>query len=476
MNLSKGKLLQLDKESMRQLGYQAIDALVEHYETVPDKPVVSPLREGDCLPQELKIFPATAQDPSKVLETALGNVFKDVMQIVHPRFYAYIPGPSNFVSAIADFVSSGYNIFAGTTPNNLGAYEVEHFTIRWLCDLVGMDENAGGLFVSGGSVASLTGLTVARHIKLNDDISNSIIYCSKETHSSIDRALFILGFKKENIHEIAIDENMRMIPAELSSAVATDKAAGKKPFCVVGTAGTTNIGAVDPLDELATICKKESLWFHIDAAYGGGGLLAKSVREQFTGIEQADTVALDPHKWLFQSIECGCILVRDPKWLKNTFRRLPDYMRDTDTGPETMNYRDMSPQVTRAFKAFKLWLSLQVFGTDAFSEAVEYGLELARLTQKILEERECWEVVTPATLGIVTFRYRKEGLSNPELDEFNGVLIELMTEDGFAFCSSTILFGKKVIRMCPLHPRLTQDDIVQTIEKFEELAELVNER
>lgn len=463
--------LSMDEEAMRELGYRAVDALVQHYMDVKNKPVVSPTRAGQCLPETLMKFSSNGKDPIDVLQSSIDSIFSHCMQLIHPRFFAYIPGPANFVSVIADMLASGFNIFAGTAPHNMGPYEIECATIRWLCDLTGMDKHAGGLFVSGGSVASLTALTVARQVKLNNNIENAVIYYSTETHSSIDRALFILGFRKEQIRELSPDNQFRLVPEQLATVIKQDRAAGKIPFCVVGNAGTINTGAIDPLNTLADICQQESLWFHVDAAYGGGALLSEQQRVHFSGIERADTIALDPHKWLFQPYECGCVLSRDPEWLRTTFQRLPDYMRDTDTGSGMMNFRDMSPQVTRSFKAYKLWLSLQVFGVDAFRQAVEQGLELARFTERYLRQRPAWQVVTPATLGVVTFRYVVDNYSDKEIDTFHGALIDKINDDGFAFFSSTILFGKRVIRMCPLNPGLTSDDITQTIERLESIAE-----
>lgn len=462
-------LLGLDAETMRDLGYQAVDALVEHYTTINQKSVVPGKLDQDCLPESLTSFPKDKQDPGQVLSASLESVLSNTMKIIHPRFYAYIPGPSNYVSAIADFMSSGFNVFAGTAPENMGCYEVEQNTVRWLCDLAGMDEKAGGLFVSGGSVASLTGLAAARHIKLNDHTDKTTIYFSAETHSSVERALFILGFKKEQYRIIPVDKEFRIDMTALRAEISKDRQAGLQPFCIIGNAGTTNTGAVDPLDQLAAICEQESIWFHIDAAYGGGGLLSTTERHRFNGIESADSIALDPHKWLFQPYECGCTLVKDPTWLRDTFRRLPDYMRDSDD-QKTMNFRDMSPQVTRSFKAFKLWLSLQVFGIETFAQAVEEGLALARFTQSYLEEREHWEIISPATLGIVAFRYVVDGYSNDALDDLNAEIIQRINDDGFAYFSSTILNGQKVNRIAPLHPALTEDDITETVIRLEEIA------
>ena len=462
--------LSLDEDAMRRLGYQAVDALVSHYQTVAAKPVAPAERDQFSLPRRLRRFPRRRQPADEVLSAALESVFTNIMQLTHPRFYAYIPGPSNYIGALADFIAAGFNVFAGTAPRNLGAYEVERRTVRWLCDLAGLDERAGGVFVSGGSVASLTALTAARHIQLRDRSADAVAYYSAETHSSVERALFILGFAKRQCRVIPVDQRFRIDLAALRAAVAEDKRRGLRPFCVVGNAGTTNTGAVDPLRQLAAVCRQEKMWFHVDAAYGGGGLLSASERRQFAGIEAAHSIALDPHKWLFQPYECGCVLARDPAWLRAAFRRLPDYMRDSDEAGVD-NFRDLSPQVTRAFKAFKLWLSLQVFGTDAFRQAVERGIEMAKFSESCLAARECWEIVSPATLGVVAFRYVIAGRGEERLDELNAAIIERINDDGFAYFSSTVLNGRKVNRICPLHPALTRDDITRTIARLEAIAE-----
>ncbi len=463
-------ILALEPDRMRALGYQAVDALVEHYSRLDARPVVDWHEPGATLADLPRGFPEAPQDPGAALALALEQVFGHGMQVTHPRFFAYIPSPGNFVSALGDFLASGFNVFAGVAPHNLGPYEAEMEVIRWLAALVGFGDDAGGLLVSGGSVASLTALTVARHRLLGDDRRSAVAYCTTQTHSCIERALFILGFAPEQLRVLEADADLRLEPARLQAAIAADRAAGRRPFCVVGSGGTTNTGAVDPLDAIASICEREGLWFHVDAAYGGGALLSARARARFTGIERAHSVALDPHKWLFQPFECGCVLVRDPHWLYQTFRRMPEYMRDSDASAGMYNFRDMGPQVTRGFRAFKLWLSLRVFGVGAFRRAVDRGLELAERAEALLRERACWEVVTPATLGVVTFRYRSDALDGPGHDRLTGALVEGITRSGFAYLSSTQLFDRRVIRLCPIHPECTERDLSETLDRLERLA------
>ncbi|MCC7412477.1 MAG: aminotransferase class I/II-fold pyridoxal phosphate-dependent enzyme [Gammaproteobacteria bacterium] len=463
-------LLALSPETMRALGYRAVDALVEHYTRLDDGPVVAWSEPGAGLAEPLPAIGAAGREPMAALDSALERVLGPIMQLTHPRFFAYIPGPSNYVSAIAELLASGLNVFAGTARHNLGPYTVECDVVRWLCEVVGLGAGAGGLLVSGGSVANLTAMAVARHRLLGDRTAGAVIYVTTQTHSCVERAAFVLGFADVQVRRLEPDADLRMSLPALAGAIAADRAAGRRPFMVVGSAGTTNTGAVDPLADIAALCAREGLWLHVDAAYGGGALLAPRVRERFTGIERADSVALDPHKWLFQPIECGCVLVRDPAWLWETFHRLPEYLKDTDAGPGQLNYRDLGLQVTRGFRAFKLWLSLQVFGTDAFRRAVEHGLAMACEAERLLRGRPGWEVVTPATLGVLTFRRVEAGLDATALDALNGRLAEAVTRSGFAFLSTTVVHGKRVIRICPIHPETVVSDLEQTFARLDTLA------
>jgi glutamate/tyrosine decarboxylase-like PLP-dependent enzyme len=379
-----------------------------------------------------------------------------------------MPGPGNFISALADFMASGFNVFAGTTPHNLGAFEVERATIDWLGNEFGWTFPNSGLFVSGGSAANFTALAVARHVHLRNDIRNAVVYCSSQTHSCIERALFLLGFEAGQLRIIEADSDFRLSPAAVSDAIDADRKAGRRPFCVVGTGGTTNTGAVDPLDALAEICEREDLWYHIDAAFGGGAVLSHQVKPLFRGAERAHTIAIDPHKWLFQPFECACVLGRKQEWFRDAFRRLPAYMRDTDAEGDQFNYRDMGLQVTRSFKAFKLWLSLQVYGVETFRNAVDRGLALARYAERYAEAHDDWDVVTPATLGVLNCRYRVADGNAADVDRVNAHIARQVSESGYAFIATTELHGRAVLRFCPIHPGANRQDIDETFARLEQ--------
>lgn len=450
--------LELSGEEMRTLGYRVIDMLVEHIETLRDKPVARRSGRSKLEERLREPVPESGMEPAAVLEKLERDVFTSFVHVNHPRFFAFVPSPGNFVSAMGDALASGLNPFAGTWLAGSAFLEMELVTVDWLRQICGLPDGAGGLFVSGGSMANLTALVVARHLKLADRTEGAVVYFSDQTHHSVERALRVIGFLPEHLRKITADDKFRLPLAELERMIAVDSAAGLRPFSVIANAGTTNTGAVDPLPELADLCRRRGLWLHADAAYGGAAMLTEKGRKALSGLESVDSLSLDPHKWLFQPFEIGCVLVREFGWLKDTFRLLPEYLQDAHALGE-INMCDCGVQLTRYPRALKLWMSLKVFGLQAFREAVARGIELAEIAEERLWKLTSLELVTPAQLGIVTFRHPDEGV--------NKELIDKLMADGYAFLSSTVLEGRTVLRMCTINPRITEEEILETIARIE---------
>jgi glutamate/tyrosine decarboxylase-like PLP-dependent enzyme len=447
-----------------------VDQIVEHIESLPSLRAATISSRAALEAKLREPVPEEPTDVGALLDQLRRDVWSSISHVTHPRFFAFIPEPGNFVGAMADALVAGINPFAGTWIGGSGAAQIELVTIDWLRELCGMPPEAGGLFVSGGSMANLMALAVARHVKLGDQLAGAVVYGSDQTHSCVERALGVLGFAKEQIVKLASDEAFRLPVAALRRAIETDRAAGRRPFCVVANAGTVNTGAVDPLDELADLCQQENLWLHVDGAYGAAAVLCERGRRLLAGLERADSLALDPHKWLFQPFEIGCVLVRDRALLKQTFRILPEYLADTQLGGEEVNFCDYGIQLTRGFRALKLWLSFKAFGAAAFREAIARGIEMAELAEDLLRRNGRFEIVSPATLGIVVFRFAPEGASEAELNEVNRNLVGAMVEDGFVFASSTTVQGKTVLRLVTINPRTTEDDLRASIERIEKLG------
>ncbi len=460
--------LKLDADEMRQLGYKVVDMLVDYHQTIRDSHVVPPKESVELYAEALAEFQKEPRALDELLESVRDDVFANSMNLIHPRFFAYVPGPATFVSAMGEALAAGFNVFAGTTPHNLGPAKVERDTIRWLCDLAGLGESSGGLFVSGGSMASLTALYAAKVNRLNGKPEHARFYVSDQTHSCIERALSILGFSEAQLVTVRCDREFRMDPRALAEAVQSDRSKGHVPLCVIATAGTTNTGAIDPLEEIATIATTENLWMHVDAALGGPVLLSETDAHRLRGIERADSVAMDAHKWMFQSFECGICLVAEQDHLSDAYRRVPAYMRDTDS--DIPNYRDLGPQVTRAFKAFKLWFSLQLYGERAFRMAVQKGIDQAGHAAGLIQAMPGWELVTKPSAGVLTFRYRGDHTDQDALNKANANIIAAMTASGFAFLSSTMLGEDYVIRLCPINPGLDGHDVAETLMRLDALA------
>jgi aromatic-L-amino-acid/L-tryptophan decarboxylase len=462
--------LELSPAEMRRLGYQAIDEIVAHFEQLNDKPAI---RVGTRAELEARLREPVPESPTEI-ETLFTQLQRDVWpcmgNIGHPRFFAFIPTPVNFVSVLADVLMSGYNPFVGSWLGGSAPAQIELVTVDWLRELCGMPATAGGHFVSGGSAANLTALAVARHVKLNDRFADAVVYFSDQTHSASERALRVLGFTPEQFRKLPSDVAFRLPLAELQAAITADRAAGRRPFCVIANAGATNTGAIDPLLELVAFCHQEDLWLHVDGAYGAAAVLCERGQALLAGLGEVDSLALDPHKWLFQTYEIGCVLVRDVRWLKQTFHVLPEYLEDTQLNMAEVNFYEQGYQLTRNFRALKLWLSLKAFGVAAFRAAITHGLELAELTEQILREDAGWQIVSPATLGIVVFRFAPAGVAEDQLDKLNQQLVNALREDGFAFTSSTVLRGQTVLRMCTINPRTTEADIRAAIARWKELG------
>src|SRR5436309_2616480 len=315
----------LSREEMREFGYRVVDLLAEHFAKMQDGSVGAKADPARIIPLFEGEPPETGRDPNELLEQLERDVFPNNLHVDHPRFFAFVPGPNNFVSTMADALAAGFNVFNGTWFGGSAAAALELGVIRWLGRTCAMPATTGGLFVSGGSVANMTGLMAARRAVLKDRIDGATVYLSDQTHSSVERALRLSGFSREQIRRLESDRNFRLSIKTLRAAIADDRRAGLRPFCIVANAGTTNTGAVDPLSELADLAAKEKLWLHVDGAFGAAAILSKRGRERLDGLDRADSLTLDPHKWLFQSFECGCVLVRDAAILKSAFKIKADY-------------------------------------------------------------------------------------------------------------------------------------------------------
>jgi glutamate/tyrosine decarboxylase-like PLP-dependent enzyme len=455
---------------MREFGHRVVDVIVDHIETLRDR-TVSIQKPRTELDARIGAFSDAPASPEDVLTLVEREVMGAVTAVDHPRFYAFVPGPGSFVGAMADALSSGFNVFAGHWLAASGPGAVELQTIELLRRTCGFPDGAGGLFVSGGSMANLSGLACARAVKLGGPDLDAIVYLSDQAHSSVAKGLRVLGFAASQVRSVGVDEGLRMDAQALDQAIANDRRQGKKPFCVVASAGTTNTGAVDPLEEIAAICRKNDMWLHVDGAYGAAAALTERGRSALRGLELADSIALDPHKWLFQPFEIGCVLVREMRHLRQAFAVHPEdnasYLADVGRMAEReVVFYEHGVQLTRSFRALKLWMSLRIFGLEAFRTTIDRGIALAVDAEQMLRTDPRWEVVTPAQLAVVTFGPR---LTNGNVAEANARVeraVERLTADGYAMVTSTQVRGRTVLRFCLIHPEARLEEVKETAERL----------
>ena len=463
----------LSKEEMKTYGYKIIDILVEHFDTLESKNPVSSATRKEMDRIFLQEAPDSGMPANDVLDFVMDNVVPYSNLQTHPKSYSFVPGPSNYISVLADTLATGFNIFSGGWIVSPAAAELEIVTMNWLLKMFNFPvKKGGGIFTSGGSMANLTALVTARRIKCGDDFSRAIIYLSDQAHSSNIKAIRVLGFKKEQIRIIPTDSEFKIGFNKLKNAIAKDRLEGKQPFCIIASAGTTNTGSVDDLDSIADICEKEDLWMHVDGAYGGAAILAEKGAKVLRGIERADSLTVDPHKWFFQPYELGCLLVKDSSWLSNTFSEKPEYLRDIEGNESEINFYDYGIQLTRRFRALKFYMSIKTYGLDSFRNAITYNIDLAEETEEFLRKSTSWEIVSPATLAIINFRYNPLGLSLSEkqIDALNQEISARVLASKEALLVTTLLQQQVVLRMCLINPKTSMSDIKDTLAQCDGFA------
>lgn len=447
--------LGLPPEEMRRLGHRVVDMVVDHLEGLADGPAVrigAPAELAEALGGPL---PEEPGDADEALDLLARIALTHMQYSHHPRYFARIPGPAAFAGVLGEWLGVGHNAMSTSWHGSSGPITVELAVCGWLAELCGLPPSTEGILLSGGSVATLTALAAARHA-----CGPGVIYLSDEAHIAVTRALTTIGWPEEQVRVLPSDAEGRLPVDAVRATVEEDRALGRRPGFVAATAGTTNTGAVDPLEELGALCAAEDLWLHIDGAFGAAAVLAPAGRAVLGGLGRADSLVLDPHKWLFQPYDAGCLLVRRPGVLEGAFSVLPTYLADVQVRAGEVALRDRSPELSRRSRALKLWLTLRVHGARALREAVARGIALAEEAEALVGEDPRLEVVSPAQLGVVCFAVR--GAEEGE----HARRAAALAADGYADVTSTVVRGRPVLRLCTINPRTTTEDLRGTIERL----------
>ena len=463
--------LQMAPELMLDLARKAAEILVERIEHLPGEDAwEGDFRQG-LEAQLLENPPEDGRPATEVLEQVAREVLPFATRLDHPRCFAFIPSSPTWPSVLADFIAAGYNINTVTWLVASGPSQLELAVIDWFRRWLDYPESAGGLFTSGGAAASLDALVAAREAAGHPE--RATVYMSDQSHSVLSRAAMIIGVRPEGIRMVPSDPRTRLDMEALTRAVTEDRAAGFHPIAVCANAGAASTGAIDPLEAMADFCEAEGIWLHVDAAYGGFAIVTERGKTLLRGIERADSIGLDAHKWFFQPYEAGCLLVKDGRTLERAFEVHHDVLQDTIWGANHPNFADRGLQLSRSLRALKVWMSVQTFGLGAFRRAVLKGMELADRAEAYIRESPTLEILTPVSLGIVCFRVNPTdtALDEKVLEEINrNVLVRVFWEDR-ALMSSTLVGKMFSLRLCILNHTTTWNDVRETLEATERFGQ-----
>jgi aromatic-L-amino-acid decarboxylase len=459
-----------DWEAMRELGHKMLDDMVDYMKTVRERPV------WQHVPEKVKAnfrspVPQDPQPPEKIYEEFVETVLPYPMGNIHPRFWGWILGTGTVTGAFAELLAASMNTNTGGGANHV-ANHVEKQVVDWIKEMLGYPTSASGVLTSGCSAANIIGLTVARNAKAGFDVRRKglqaasrkmTLYASQEIHSSIQKAVELLGLGSDALRLLPVNHHFQIELEPLKKAIEKDREDDCTPFCVVGAAGTTNTGAVDDLDGLADLCEREKLWFHVDGAFGAWAALAPRARNKVFGIERADSLALDLHKWMYMPYEIGCVLVRHAEQHRQVFALTPEYLAHGKgrlglTGSDLPWFSDYGFQLSRGFRALKAWMSLKEHGSRKYARIIQQNIDQARYLSELVKASPELELSAPVTLNVVCFRYVSSSIDDDALDELNKRIVVELQEQGVAVVSGTVVGGKYVMHTAIVNHRSRRRD------------------
>ncbi len=469
-------MLDPSADEIRDWGNSVIQLMADYLGDLRDRRVYRHMSSREIRDRLDPTLPAKGTDFDGLLKVFRETIIPFSRQNAHPRMLGYVQSPGTPLAAFADLLVSTLNANLTAWRSAPAPVELERLTIDWIRQILGFDPEAGGIFLSGGSMANLAAIATARQAK--DHSSGRLrIYASSETHYSVAKAAALLGIGRESMRDVAVDEHFKIRVDDLVAKISADIEAGYVPFCVVANAGTVNTGAVDSFAEIREVANRYQLWMHVDGSYGALAVLAKSVSKLFAGIEQADSVALDPHKWLYLPVDVGCIIYREPEMARAAFAHEAEYTRIIEEeADEAFAFWDYGPELSRRFRALKVWMLLKGVGLDSLGEAIENNLACARYFESLVGASDDFEMVAPVELSIFCFRHLPAQLrskSPQAIDAFNEQLLIALQRDGSSYLSSTTLGNRFALRGCVLNYRTTLRDMEILLDDLRRVARLL---
>lgn len=486
------------EDQFRELGYRVVDMMVDYYNSVEERPVFPAVTSEEAAGAFEEPLPREGQDPHAILDEWTDKVLPHAVHTGSPRFFGFVIGSGTMMGTLAEALAASVNMNAGGWKAGPSATEIERQTIRWVAELVGYPASCGGLFTSGGTMANFTALLTALRNTAPYDTTDQglqsqeregrfLIYMADhEGHISISKVADMLNLGRASVRRVPSREDLTMDPQALEGLIREDQAQGEHPFCVVAQVGAINTGGIDPLEEIADICQEHGLWFHADGASGAFGRMLPGKQNQYRGLERADSVTLDPHKWLFIPYECGCVLVRDPEKLRRSFSMHAPYLRSEMTDRYTgLDYFEHGPQMSRGFRALKVWMTLKHYGVEGYRRLLSQSVRCAERLDELVRDHADFQALHEPNLHIYSFRCLPEAvLQHWEEDDLDGCLDRLnqgiadeLQASGFAMVMTTRFRGQTALRLSICSHRTTPEDIEDVFARMVEIGrDLVEER
>jgi glutamate/tyrosine decarboxylase-like PLP-dependent enzyme len=472
--------LALSPEEFRSIAAAAVDFLTDYYQTVEDRPVLIPTTSREIRAAIDEPLPQAGADFAALVDTLRDVICHYSRHSAHPRMFGYVASPGAGITTLGGMLEAALNINVTSWRSAPSGTDLEHLTIDWLKEMLGYPATASGLLTSGGSMATFAALGAARSAKAGVDVVRNGVgaigrpmcaYVSEEGHFSVAKAAGMLGLGEGNVRMVKTDGCFHIDMADLARLVEADLAGGYLPFCVVANAGTTATGAFDPLPEMVDFARRYNLWLHVDAAYGGFAALAPSARHHFTGIAGADSVTLDPHKWLYLPVGCGCVLYRDPAAARAAFSKGADYTRPIGLErDEAFAYWDYGPELTRPFRALELWMLIKYAGAERLGRAIEENIACAKYFEELIKRCDDFEMLAPVELSVFCFRHTPKGFAG-DLNALNERILVTLQRAGGSYLSNATVRGRFALRGCVLNYRTTRADMERLLEDVRRAAE-----